>query len=394
MAEQDMTEEKGKHKKRGGAGSVRWREDIQKYEIDFYDKFGRRHREVVGSNWREASNRLDEKKRPPSGGGFKIFFKDYAETWLKGKVKSKESTKTNYQTILDKYLIPHFGNAKISEIERQDIKDFVSEKVKEGKLSARRINNFLDILCQIFMEADIDGYLIRNPYIKIERARVDKKEAEYLRTKDEIKVFLKSCESENYPFWYSAVFTGMRKGELMALRWSDIDWFNKKIHVRNGIYKGKFVSPKSESSVREIDMGQRLIEILKDHRIKQNIKRLKTGEKWTDMDLVFPNRKGTPLDSHTLHRDFFRILKRSGLRSMPIHSLRHSYASIMVAAGHNPKYIQSQMGHSSIKITLDLYGHLMEEVQKDAGKRSEDFVFGHGLVTEQGKDDFKKISSI
>jgi integrase len=320
--------------------------------------------------------------KKPKGGGIKTLFKDYAETWLKGKVKIKESSQVNYRTILDKYLIPHFGNAKISEIERQDIKDYVSEKVSEEKLSARRINNFLDVLYQILTEADVDGYIIRNPYVKIERARVEKKEADYLRSRDEIKAFLKSSETENYPFWYSGIFTGMRKNELTALRWGDIDWFNKKIYVRNSIYKGKFVSPKSESSVREIDMGQRLIEILKDHRIKQNIKRLKAGEKWNDMDLVFPNRKGTPLDGHTLHRDFLRILKRSGLRSMPIHSLRHTYASIMIGAGHNPKYIQSQMGHSSIKITLDLYGHLMKEVQKEAANQSEDFIFGHGLGTE------------
>ena len=374
-------------------GSVRWREDIQKYQIDFYDKFGRRHREVTGNNWHEANNLLGERMNRPSGGGLKTLFKDYAETWLKGKVKIKESSQVNYRTILDKYLIPHFGNAKISEIERQDIKNYVSEKVNEEKLSPRRINNFLDVLYQILTEADVDGHIIRNPYVKIERARVEKKEADYLGSKDEIKAFLKSSESENYPFWYSAIFTGARKGELMGLRWGDIDWFNKKIHIRNSLYKGKLVSPKSDSSLREIDMGQRLIEILKDHRIKQNIKRLKAGEKWTDMDLVFPNRKGTPLDSHTLHRDFLRILKRSGLRSMPIHSLRHTYASILIASGHNPKYIQSQMGHSSIKITLDLYGHLMKEVQKDAANQSEDFIFGHGIGTEAGLSKSNEIAT-
>ena len=160
-------------------GSVRWREDIQKYQIDFYDKFGRRHREVTGNNWHEANNLLGERMNRPSGGGLKTLFKDYAETWLKGKVKIKESSQVNYRTILDKYLIPHFGNAKISEIERQDIKNYVSEKVNEEKLSPRRINNFLDVLYQILTEADVDGHIIRNPYVKIERARVEKKEADY-----------------------------------------------------------------------------------------------------------------------------------------------------------------------------------------------------------------------
>ncbi len=134
-------------------------------------------------------------------------------------------------------------------------------------------------------------------------------------------------------------------------------------------------------------MGPRLTQVLKEHRARQDAIRLKAGEKWVDKDLIFCSDEGRPLDPENLyHREFQRILKRAKLRKIRIHDLRHTFASILIAAGHNPKYIQNQMGHSSIKITMDLYGHLMPEVHKDAAKKSEDFVFGNVMVTEQKKE--------
>ena len=238
---------------------------------------------------------------------------------------------------------------------------------------------------------------------------------DYLRT-NEIPVFLKACETYResnkkvsdiretvekkkehpkcettiYALFYSAVFTGMRRGELLGLKWEDIDSFNQKIHVKRSLYKSVFQSPKSEYSKRAIDAGPRLLEVLKAHRAKQNETRLKVGSEWVDNDLVFCQNDGSPLDADNLyHRDFRAILKKSGLRAIRIHDLRHTFASILIAAGHNIKYVQLQMGHSSIKITLDLYAHLMPEVYEGAAKKSEDFVFskvsGNVMVTDNEK---------
>jgi integrase len=123
-------------------------------------------------------------------------------------------------------------------------------------------------------------------------------------------------------------------------------------------------------------MGPRLAQILQEHRLTQNRIRLKAGRDWIDNDLVFCTDTGCFLDGDNLyHRDFRLTLKRAGLRHLRIHDLRHTFASILIAAGHSPKYIQKQMGHSSITVTMDLYGHLMEEIHEGAAKRSEDFVF-------------------
>jgi integrase len=407
---------------RRGMGSIRWREDTGKYVIDYYDNLGKRHIETVGTNKHVAIDKLTEKKdqirtgtyRPPSEGKT---FKEFAETWLKGKVGVKDSTKTSYEGIVNNHLLPYFGSGRIAEMKRENIKDFVNGMVVEGRLSSKTINNCLLVLHQILDDAQVDGFVIHNPYVKIEKPRRVMAEVDYLRT-HEIPIFLKAsevtqepkekvtrisrkksegkkkecpkCETTRHAVFFTAIFTGMRRGELLGLKWEDVDWLNRKIHVRRSLYKGAFQDPKSDYSRRAIDMGPRLIETLKNHRAKQNETRLKAGGNWSNNDLVFCHNDGTALDGDNLyHRDLKAVLKKAELRSIRIHDLRHTFASILISTGHNIKYIQSQMGHSPSKITLDLYAHLMPEVHEGAAKKSEDFVFsglnGNVLVTEQQK---------
>ncbi len=292
---------------------------------------------------------------------------------------------TSYRGILRNHLVPHFGQMRISDIKRSDIQSFVKAKVDEGALSRKTLGNMLVTLHQILAEAEIDGLIFRSPYLKIARPREEKPEQDYLRN-HEIQIFLNHCEPSNHALFYTAIFTGMRRGELLGLKWGDIDWVNGKIHVRRALYKGRLQSPKSEYSKRGIDLGPRLAEVLKDHKAKQNLIRLKAGKGWTDNDLVFCNEEGSFLDGDNLyHRDFRRILKKAGLRHLRIHDLRHTFASILIAAGHNSKYIQNQMGHSSFQITMDLYGHLMEEVHDGAANKTENLVFRHAMGTENEK---------
>ena len=123
-------------------------------------------------------------------------------------------------------------------------------------------------------------------------------------------------------------------------------------------------------------MGPRLIQVLKEHRAKQNETRLKVGSAWANNEIVFCENDGSPLDADNLyHRDFKRILKRAGLRQIRIHDLRHTFASILINADHNLKYIQNQMGHAKIEITFNLYGHLLKETFEGAAQKTEDFIF-------------------
>ena len=197
----------------------------------------------------------------------------------------------------------------------------------------------------------------------------------------EIQLFLNACldpkeDPQDYPLFYTAIFSGVRRGELLGLRWGDIDWASKNIQVRKSLYKDKLQEPKSEYSKRKIDMGPRLIEALKAHRKRRIETLLKVGRQLTNDDFVFSRPDGKPLSGDSLyHRDFQRILKRAGLRQIRIHDLRHTFASILINAGHNLKYIQNQMGHAKIEITFNLYGHLLKETLEGAAQKTEDFVF-------------------
>ncbi len=421
MADQEITEEKKKRRrKRRGLGAVRWREDIKKYVIDYYDRLGKRHIETVGTNQRGAADLLHEKMNQIKNGTFNPnredqTFKEFSEKWLEGKLSVKEATRVSYQGVVNNHLIPYFGNGLISEIKREDIRAFVKEKSDGGELTPKSIHNILLVLHQILDDAQVEGLVIHNPYVKIEKPRREKPDVDYLRT-HEIPIFLEAaqnykepkekvsklslkpekkkekpkCETTIYALFYTATFTGMRRGELLGLKWEDIDWVNSKIHVRRSLYKGAFQTPKSDYSKRAIDMGPRLVKVLKNHRARQDETRLKVGAGWSNNDLVFCQNDGSSLDADNLyHRDFKAILKKAELRSIRIHDLRHTFASILIATGHNLKYIQNQMGHSSIKITLDLYGHLMPEIHEGAAKKSEDFVFekvnGNVMVTQQEK---------
>lgn len=399
-----------------GQGSVRLREDTKKYVIDYYDNLGKRHIETVGTNKTQAVNKLTEKMNQIRTGAYRTpgeekTFKEFAEKWLTGKVGIKDATKTSYEGIVNNHLIPYFGGGRIGDLRRENIKDFVKMISDKGNLTPKTIHNILLVLHQIIEDAQVEGLVLLNPYVKIEKPKREKPDVDYLRT-TEIPIFLKAaqtykepkekiskisdnpakkkerpkCETTMHALFFTDIFSGMRRGELLGLQWGDIDWVSQKIHVRRSLYKGGFQTPKSEYSKRAIDMGPRLIQVLKEHRAQQNETRLKVGSSWVNNDIVFCDNEGNALDADNLyHRDFKAILKKAELRAIRIHDLRHTFASILIAAGHNLKYIQDQMGHSSIKVTMDLYGHLMPEVYVGAAKKSEDFVFGNVMVTDKEK---------
>ena len=226
---------------------------------------------------------------------------------------------------------------------------------------------------QILDDAVWNKYIQGNPYKKIRRPPCDKVERDYLRL-HEIPLFLENTEPKTHALFYTGVFTGMRRGELGGLQCSCVDWVNSQVHVKRSLYQRKLQTPKTKNSVRVIDIGPDLVQVLKERRAKQNERKLKAGGEWNKLDLVFCQDNGRPLDMDRIyHRDFHRVLKKAGLRGIPMHGLRHTFAALLIAAGHNPKYLQHQMGHGSVQITLDLYGHLYDEANREAAKKTEAF---------------------
>ena len=172
----------------------------------------------------------------------------------------------------------------------------------------------------------------------------------------------------------------MRLGELLAMRWKSLDRRKARYHVVERIYKGLFDVPQSESSLRWMDLPPVVLDALKNHRAHQTTHRLRMGKDYQNQDLIFCTPKGNPqTNQHAVRNVFKETLTSAGCPSIWIHDLRHTYASLLIAQGESPKYIQRQLGHASIRITFDLYGHLMPEVHQEAPRRLEMQVFGEGV---------------
>jgi integrase len=165
-----------------------------------------------------------------------------------------------------------------------------------------------------------------------------------------------------------AVFTGARQGELLGLKWEDVDWTACQINIKRTFNKGRFFATKTKTSNRKIDLGPTVI---------AELKKWKLACPQNKLDLVFPNKAGAPINYSNMVTRYYRpALETADLPKIRFHDLRHTYASLMMSHGENIKYIQSQLGHSSPTVTLNVYAHLMKPTNQEAACRLENSVFG------------------
>lgn len=175
--------------------------------------------------------------------------------------------------------------------------------------------------------------------------------------KEETTTFLEGCNKlfpEYHAFFLTALRTGMRLGELLALKWGDIDFNSKYILVKRSYKRGQFSEPKNHKG-RRVDMSDQLIEVLKKHQLKEKERALRQGLGELP-ELIF-QRSGKPIEQNYIRRIFGRILEKAGLRKIRIHDLRHTYASQLLSLGESVVYVKEQLGHHSIQLTVDTYCH-------------------------------------
>jgi len=329
--------------------------------------------ERAGISKRKAEKLLSKRLDQINTGTYqdfeKILFEEFSEKWLSdyARISVKKSTYISYETIVRLHLNPCFGKKYLHRITTAAIQKFVSEKITKDGLSPKSVVNFLIPLKEMFKHAVIWGYIRRDPSLHVKRPRVEQEEMDFLNP-EEIRLFLDNVSKEHYALFLTAVMTGMRRGELLALQWGDIDWHSNQISVRRSIFRGEFITPKSKNSIRRIVMSPMLREALEQHRLLG---------KQSGKELVFSNGNGLSIDPDNLvMREFHPALDRAGLRRIRFHDLRHTYASLLISQGENIKFVQSQLGHASAKTTLDRYGHLMPNLENDAARRLDKTVFG------------------
>jgi integrase len=302
--------------------------------------------------------------------------KDFLEYWLEDIKKPGLwlGTYLNYRIIVYKHLLPGVGHVKLKKLTTHQLQLFFAKKVKEGT-SLRLVQEIRMILRQALEHARRMKLVGQNAAQDVELATPDRYKGPVLDEKGASLLLEKARERGLEAAAALAVITGMRVGEILGLRWSDIDLEKGVLHIDRTLHyipKYGFIEgdPKSESSDRDIVLPQVVIGLLKRHRVRQQEKRLQAGSSWVDRGVVFCNeRNGNFIVYITFLRRFYRLLDAAGLPRMHFHDLRHSAATILLSMGVPPHMVQELLGHSDVSITLRIYGHVIPKMRQDVADK-------------------------
>jgi len=297
------------------------------------------------------------------------FILDYMENNVKQAIRA--STYSKQMNVVKKHILPDLGHLQLSKITPMDLQRLYTKKANDG-YSPAYIKQIHAILCKTFRTAYEWEYIPKNISQLVSPPRISKKDIRVWSI-EEANRFLSLTEKRRFYIVYVlALYTGMRKGEILALRWQDVDLEQAKLQVRRTLYRvdGELVfqEPKTRGSLRTITLPDFAVSALKQHKAKQNKNKLLLGPAYNDYDLVVCNGNGNPVDPKDINRDMKYVIQKYNLPKLRFHDLRHTHASILLQLGEHPKVVSERLGHSSISITLDTYSHVMPDMQKNLAR--------------------------
>jgi integrase len=368
-------------------GKNKWRLNVP----DRTGPDGRRivHRRTIeATSEREAKKQLDIFSAEVQKGQYieptKLTFKEFSQKWLEAKKNLAPKTLQRYKQLLESRILPAMGHMKLEDIKPFHIMQFygnlqepgIREDGKEGTLSPTTILHHHRLLVNIFNAAVKWQILLTNPAVRVEAPKVPKKPADSYE-EEETAALLTALEGQPIKFQavvYIALGCGLRRGEIMGLEWSDIDFDSSLLHVRRASQyvpgKGLITKlPKNETSKRVVAVPAEVVSILKKHKANQAEQRLKVGDLWQDSNRLFTTWDGRPMHPDTVTGWFSDFIKDNNLPPLPFHGLRHTAASYMIKAGIPLKNIASRLGHSSPNTTLNIYAHSFKSVDEEAANK-------------------------
>lgn len=291
--------------------------------------------------------------------------------WLEQEVRPETSISTfvTYSGIVNNHIIPSIGGTKLNQLKPIHFQKLYTLKHQAG-LAASTIRLIHNVCRRAMGWAVRMGMLHRNPVEQARPPKLVRKEMKFW-TAEQVQRFLESAEdSPYYTAFYTAIFTGMRMGELRALKWSDVNWEGNRISIRRRVQfkRGETViqsGTKTSKNGRVIAVSESVIAHLKKHRLNQLKQRLQSGN---GSDWIFQSTTGDILPDITLYKAFVRLTKKAGLPQIRFHDLRHTHATLLLQQGVHPKIVSERLGHSTVSITLDTYSHVIPTMQKEAAE--------------------------
>jgi integrase len=296
----------------------------------------------------------------------------FLDKWLAASVKPSVKTKTyeGYESIVRVRVVPRLGRKKLTKLTALDLQSLYTDLASLG-LSARSVHHTHRVLHRAFVQAVRWNLIARNPCDGAQGPRVTRSEMQ-VWTPEEADVFLQATRDHRMHALYAlALTTGMRQGELLGLKWGDVDLTAGILAVRRSLQwqRGNgyaFVEPKTARSRRRIHLSQRAVAALRAHKDRQAWSRREAGAAWQEEDLVFCDPLGGPLAPSHQTGVFKAAAEAAGLPVIRFHDMRHTAATILLARGVHVKLVSEMLGHSTIVLTLDTYSHLIPAMHGDA----------------------------
>ena len=362
-----------------GEGSITQRKDGRWMAALTLDNHKRKY--FYGKTRKEVQDKLNralyEQKQGILATGPQQTLSAFLEKWLEQVVKltKRPNTYKGYRSNVEHHLIPSLGHIKLQKLTIGHLQAFYAER--SATLKPRTLSQINAALSSALDDALKQGFIGRNVAKLVDLPSIERYEGQILTVEQARKLLEEARDSRLDALLFVAVTTAMRRGELIALRWSDIDLGKGILQVRHnlayvrgmGYVQGE---PKSKAGRRKIALPTVVIDALKEHQVKQLEARTRVGDRWQDRGLVFCRADGGYFNGDKVWYLFKRLLKAAGLPDVRFHDLRHSAATVLLAAGVPLKVVSELLGHSSIAITADIYAHVLPEMQQEVVKKMDD----------------------
>ena len=378
-----------------GAGTIRQRKDGRweaRYTVGRDPGTGKQvQRSVYGDTQQEVRKKLAQIIAALDAGTYKDPCKMTVGKWLDiwqrdylGNVKP--FTLRAYSDQIRNHIKPALGAVKLEALNTHTIQRFYNSlgTEREGKpgLSPKTVKNIHGVLHKALQQAVAIGYIRFNPTDACTLPRAVKKELVPL-DEEQSRAFLQVIQGQRYEDLFTfTLFTGLREGEALGLTWDCVDFNKGAILVKKQLQREKkkkgayLFAPLKNDKARTITPAPWVMQLLRTHRARQAEQRLKAGPLWEDSGLVFTNELGRHLAIHTVYKDFKRAVAAIGRPDARFHDLRHSYAVAAIRAGDDIKTVQGNLGHATAAFTLDVYGHVTQQMQQASAQRMEGYIKG------------------
>ncbi len=294
----------------------------------------------------------------------------------------RPTTYRSYCQHVNAHIVPHIGSLKLQKLTGAQVNALYAKLAQEGKrdgksgLSPRTVHHVHTCLHKALKDAVRWGYLTRNPLEAADPPRTSGEGVREMKTwsAEQLSAFLASTKDDRlFPLWRLLAMTGMRRGEAVGLRWDDVDLENARLAVRRALIPhGDTVivsEPKTARGRRVIALDAETVEVLKSQAARQLADQAKWGSAWSDSGYVFTKENGEPLHPQTVSRSFEAALTEAKLPRIRLHDLRHTHATLALAANVHPKVVSERLGHATVSITLDTYSHAIPAMQEEAAER-------------------------